>query len=191
MFFFVIMKKFGFKIVFLNLDLLSIEGTLIIHSYFSARNIEKIQNYLNCQHKNIRSTSETEKKSSISFFDIKMSRSNNKFATSIHRKPTFIEFLPTLEASSQSHMNTTCCLPQGIQTLNCSNFGIFHLEINKLKTIFENNGYPKIFAVFCIKKYLEKGFIKKEVVLKTFRKLTYSRPSLYQKKFTATENSFN
>ena len=92
MFFFVIMKKFGFKIVFLNLDLLPIKGTLIIHSYFSARNIEKIQNYLNCQHKNIRSTSETEKKSSISFFDIKMSRSNNKFATSIHRKPTDLDF---------------------------------------------------------------------------------------------------
>ena len=32
--FFVIMKKFGFKIVYLNLNLLSIEGTLMIHSYF-------------------------------------------------------------------------------------------------------------------------------------------------------------
>ena len=38
-FFFVIMKKFGFKIVLLNLNLLSIELMLIIHSYFFARNI--------------------------------------------------------------------------------------------------------------------------------------------------------
>ena len=38
-FLFVIMKKFGFKIVLLNLKLLSIEGTLITHSYFIARNI--------------------------------------------------------------------------------------------------------------------------------------------------------
>ena len=37
--FFVIMKKFGFKIVLLNLNLLSIEGTLMIHSYFFGRNI--------------------------------------------------------------------------------------------------------------------------------------------------------
>ena len=39
MFFFVIMKKFGFKIVLLNLNLLSIEDMLMIHSYFFARNI--------------------------------------------------------------------------------------------------------------------------------------------------------
>ena len=39
MFFFVIMKKFGFKIVLLNLNLLSIEGKLMIDSYFFMRNI--------------------------------------------------------------------------------------------------------------------------------------------------------
>ena len=38
-FFFVIMKKFGFKIALLNLNLFSIEGTLMIHSYFLAINI--------------------------------------------------------------------------------------------------------------------------------------------------------
>ena len=38
-FFFVIIKKFGFKIVLLNLNLLFIEGTLMKHSYFFARNI--------------------------------------------------------------------------------------------------------------------------------------------------------
>ena len=37
--FFVIMKKFGFKIVLFNLNLLSLEGTLMINSYFLARNI--------------------------------------------------------------------------------------------------------------------------------------------------------
>ena len=39
MFVFVIMKKFGFKIVLFNLNLLSLEGTLMINSYFLARNI--------------------------------------------------------------------------------------------------------------------------------------------------------
>ena len=37
MFFFVIMKKFGFKIVLLNLNLLSIEGTLMIFLLFRSR----------------------------------------------------------------------------------------------------------------------------------------------------------
>ena len=52
----------------------------------------------------------------------------------------------------------------------CSNFEYFHQEIDKLKIIFENNGYPKIFVDFCIKKYLEKVFIKKKVVLKASKK---------------------
>ena len=39
MFFFVIMKKLGFKIVLLNLNLLSIEYMLMIHSYFFVQNI--------------------------------------------------------------------------------------------------------------------------------------------------------
>ena len=38
-FFSVVMKKFGFKIVLLNLNLLCIKNRLIIHSYFFVRNI--------------------------------------------------------------------------------------------------------------------------------------------------------
>ena len=52
----------------------------------------------------------------------------------------------------------------------CSNFECFHQEIDKLKTILENNGYSKSFVDFCMKKYLDKVFIKKEVVLKASKK---------------------
>ena len=52
----------------------------------------------------------------------------------------------------------------------CSNFELFHQEIDKVNTIFENNGYPKGFVDLCIKKYLDKVFIKKEVVLKASKK---------------------
>ena len=52
----------------------------------------------------------------------------------------------------------------------CSNFERFHQEIDKLKTIFENNVYPKSFVDLCIKKYSHKVFIKKEVVLKPSKK---------------------
>ena len=37
----------------------------------------------------------------------------------------------------------------------CSNFEIFHKEINKLKNVFKSNGYPKSFVDLCIKKYLD------------------------------------
>ena len=52
----------------------------------------------------------------------------------------------------------------------CSNFERFHQEIDKLKTVFENYGYPKSFVDFYIKKYLDKVFIKKKVVLKASKK---------------------
>ena len=46
--------------------------------------IEKFRNYLNRQHKNIKFTSETENENSMSFVDIKITRDNNKFLTSVY-----------------------------------------------------------------------------------------------------------
>ena len=51
--------------------------------------VEKFKNYLNKQHKNIKFTSEIEENGSLSFLDITITRENNKFVTSVYRKPTF------------------------------------------------------------------------------------------------------
>ena len=63
--------------------------------------IKKFRNLLNCQHKNIKFISGTENENSISFLSIKTTRGNNKFMTSVYRKPTFsgaftnfISFIP-------------------------------------------------------------------------------------------------
>ena len=123
----------------------------------SKYHIEKFQNYLNRQHKNIGFTSETENENSISFFDIKITRDNNKFMTSIYCKLTFsgvfINFGSFIPKSYKYNLLFT--LLQRAFKL-CSNFERFHQEIDKLKTIFENNGYPKSFIDFCINKYLDK-----------------------------------
>ena len=58
----------------------------------------------------------------------------------------------------------------------CSNSERFHPEIDKLRTAFENNGYPKSFVDFCIKKYLDR-FLKKESSTESLEKRTYLRPS--------------
>ena len=63
-----------------------------------------------------------------------------------------------------------------------SDFELFHEQTNKLKTIFEYNGYSKSFLDFCIKKYLDQVFIKKEVVLKASkRELTCILPFIAKK----------
>ena len=70
----------------------------------------------------------------------------------------------------------------------CSNFERFHQEIDK--PIFENNGYPKSFADFCIKKYLDKVFIKKKVVLKASKKeLICVLPFLGKKSINSIESN--
>ena len=61
----------------------------------------------------------------------------------------------------------------------CSGLECFHQEIDKLKTIFKNNGYPKSSLDFCIKKHLDKVLIKKEVVLKvSWKELICALPLL-------------
>ena len=96
-----------------------------------------------------------------------MTRDNNKFMTSVYRKPTFSgvfsnfgSFIP----KSYKYNLLFTLLHRAFKL--CSNFERFHQEIDKCKTIFENNGYPKSFVDFFIKKYLDKVF----VVLKASKK---------------------
>ena len=55
----------------------------------SKEHIEKFRLYLNCQHANIKFTSEIEENNSISFLDIKINRDSNRFLTFVYHKPTF------------------------------------------------------------------------------------------------------
>ena len=88
--------------------------------------------------------------------------------TSVYCKPTFSgvftnfgSFIPT----SYKYNLLFTLLHRAFKL--CSNSERFHQEIDKLKTIFENKGYPKSFVDFCIKKYLDKVFIKKEVEIRS------------------------
>ena len=151
-----------------------IYGMYVDHTFLLfhlKHHIEKFRNYFNCQLKNIKFTSETENENSISFLDIKITRDNNKFMTSVHLKPTFSGVFTNFGSfiTKSYKYNLLFTLLHRAFKL-CSNFERFHQEIDKLKTIFENNGYPKSFVDFCIKKYLDKVFIKKKVVLKASKK---------------------
>ena len=119
----------------------------------SKHHIQKFRNYLNCQHKNIRLTSEIENENSILFLDIKISSDNNKFTNSGYRKPTFSgvftnfgRFIP----KSYKYNLVFTLLHRAFKL--CSNFEIFHQEIDKLKTLFENNSYPKSFLISVLKR---------------------------------------
>ena len=112
---------------------------------------EKFRGYLNCQHPNIKFTSEIEENNSISFLDIKVSRVNNSFSTNIYRKVTFSGVFTNFESfipiSYKSNLIFTLLF---IAFKLCSNFELFHQEIPNLKDIFKRNGYPGNFIDTCI-----------------------------------------
>ena len=166
-----------------------VDDTFLI--FGSRHHIEKFQNYLNRQHKSIKFTSETENENCISFLHIKITRGNNIFMISVYRKPTFSEVFTNFGSFIMKLYKYNLLFTLLYRAFKlCSNFERFHQEIDKLKTIFENNSCRKSFVDFCIKKYLDKVF-KKEGSTESLEKITYLRPSFSWQKVNATENWFS
>ena len=91
--------------------------------------------------------------------------------TSVYRKPTFSRVFTNFGSFIPKSYKYNLLFTLLHWTFKlCSNFEHFHQEIDKLKTIFESNGYPKSSVSLCIKKYLAKVFIKKKLVLKALKK---------------------
>ena len=111
----------------------------------SKDHVEKFRNDINKQHKNIKFTSEIEENGSLSFLDIKISRENNKFVTSVYRKPTFTGVFTNFESFIPDIYKRGL-----IETLLhrsfrlCSNYENFHREIETLKSILKHNSYPQV-----------------------------------------------
>ena len=132
--------------------------------------IEKFRNYLNRQHKKIRFTFEIENKTPYHFLRLRwVGTITNSRLHFIANWPS-AEFIPTLEASSRSHISITCYLPYCTGHWALLKFWTFSSGIWKAKDYFWKNGYPKSFVDICIRKYFDIVFIKKEVVLKSSKK---------------------
>ena len=106
--------------------------------------------------------SEIKENGSLSFLDITITHENNKFVTSVYRKPTFSgvftnfeSFIPDLHKRGliETLLHRSFRL--------CSSYKNFHLEIETLKSIFKHDNYPQNFVNQCIKKFLNKLFIRK------------------------------
>ena len=92
--------------------------------------------------------------------------------TLVYRKPIFSEVFTNFGSFIPKSYKYTLLFTLLHSAFRlCSSFECFHQKFDKLKTIFENNNYPKSFLDLCIKKYSEKVFIKKKLVLKASKKL--------------------
>ena len=105
-----------------------VDDTFVL--FRSKDHVEKFRNYLNKQHKNIKFTSEIEENGLLSYLDVKISRQNNKFATSVYGKPAFSGVFKNFECFTPDIYKRRL-----IETLLhksfrlCSNYENFHQEI--------------------------------------------------------------
>ena len=131
----------------------------------------KFVDYMNRQHPNIKFTFEVEENSNFSFLDIKICRVNNKFTTSVFRKPTFSgvftnfdSFIPILYKHGLINALIFCCFKI------CSSYENLHNEIVYIKEIFKHNRYPNNFVDRCIRKFFNKLHITKKIHQKVEKK---------------------
>ena len=130
----------------------------------SRDHVKKFFKYMNSRHPNIQFTCEEESNNKISFLDISVTRINNKLTTSLYRKKTF----------SGVYLNFNSFLPMDykkglIHTLLfrayniCADYVTLHTEIEFLKSIWQRNSFPLFFIDKCIKRFLDKLFIKRNI----------------------------
>ena len=109
-------------------------------------------------------TSENEIDNSLSFLDVNVSRDNNQFITSVYRKPTFSGVL--------SHFDSFIPKTYKIGLIStsifrgfaiCSNMVKFHEEMCFLRNLFKRNGYEEKLFDRCLKSFLDKIYIKKDI----------------------------
>ena len=113
--------------------------------FSSKEHLQLFVDYMNKQHKCLKFTSEAENDNSFSFLDIKITRHNQQFKTSVYRKPIFSGLFTHYE----SYMDQTY-KKSLIDTLLFHCFSIcyehilFHLEVENLKEVLK-----LVPAIFC------------------------------------------
>ena len=134
-----------------------VDDTFLI--FRSPDHINLFLNYLNSKHENIEFTCDTEIDKTLPFLDINITREDSSFNTSIYRKPTFTGLLSKYSSFSpilyKKNLIATLVY-RGYQL--CSSYFAFHKEIEFLKTILMQNGYPLVFIEKQIKQTLSKFY---------------------------------
>ena len=111
-------------------------------------------NYLNSQHDCIKFTCEIESNKTLLFLDINIQRSSG---TSIYRKPMFTGLFTNFESFLPHVFKRGLIHTLLFRYYNiASSYAIFLNEVEKLKNLLKQNGYPERFLNYCFKTFLTK-----------------------------------
>ena len=117
-----------------------VDDTFLI--FQKREHISLFLNYLNSQHENINFTCEMEKDNCLPFLDVLISKVDGRFKTSVYRKKTYtglglnwFSYCPDIYK-----LNSIKTLLNRAYSI-CSNYVVFHEEVEVLKDYFQKNNY--------------------------------------------------
>ena len=134
--------------------------------FTSKEHLQLFVDYMNKQHKCIKFTSESESNNSFSFLDINITRHDQKFKTSVYRKPTFSGVFTHYESYIDPSYKKSLIFTLLSRCFSiCSDYTLFHLEVERLREILKKNSYPLGIIDQSIQIFLNKLYVPKRVYL--------------------------
>ena len=117
--------------------------------------VNSFLNYLNSKHPNIKFTCDLEQQGHLSFLDVKISRENNSFVTSVYRKPTYTGLTTKYDSfiPPKYKENLVAILIYRAFKIS-SNYFIMVREFDFIRNILSKNGYPLFYIDGLIRKTL-------------------------------------
>ena len=157
----------------------------------SKEHVKFFVNYMNTKHKNIKFTFEIEDSNNFSFLDVKITRKNKRFVTSIFRKATFSGVYTNYDSFILENYKTGLVHTLLFRFFKvCSSLENFHIEVEHLRSISKSNNYPVNIINQCIQKCLNKLYVPKQIVLTVPRKGIASCSSIIWSVFFESEKTF-
>ena len=133
--------------------------------FSSKEHLQLFVDYMNKQHKCLKFTSEAENDNSFSFLDIKITRHNQQFKTSVYRKPTFSGVFTHYESYVDQTYKKSLIDTLLFRCFSiCSDYTSFHLEVENLREILKKNRYPSRIIEQSIRSFLNKLHVPKKVI---------------------------
>ena len=148
--------------------------------FSSIEHLQPFADYLNKQHRCIKFTSDTEQNNTFSFLDINITSQNNQLKTSVYRKPTFSgAFTHHQSYTDQSYKKSLIFTLLSRCYSICSDYTLFHLEVEKLREILKKSIYTSGIIELPIRTFLNRLYVPKQVyVTAPKRKLLIILPFL-------------
>ena len=121
------------------------------------RHAQQFLDYLNSRHPSMKFTCELEENNKLSFLDTLIFKCNNKFNSSVFRKPTFsglgLSFFSFCSFKFKVNAIKTL-IYRGFHV--CSSYAAMDTEFKFLRTFFHSNGFPSKIIECYISKFLSK-----------------------------------